>query len=160
MITSEFSTPLFLAIVWTTLGCGVIRLRWRTTYDWVCAFWLLTVFSFTFFNRIVVLHYFAWPGFILVSALALLAPIITNFSYSATCEDADYKERWPAMLYGLILLGASVVLSQAAGRICTDVQTLSNHSVGQIGCVVVILVIVGVGMTGFFIVFRARKSHL
>lgn len=160
MIIYEFITPLFLAIGWATLGCALVRLLWRSNYDWICAFWLLTVFGFTLFNRAIVLTYFVWPVNIMVSGLALLGPIIARFGYSAASTASPSEERWAAIVYGLFLLISSVVLTLTSRRIFSDMIELSNNSVGQSGFVIVTLALVSVGLFGLLIIFRSRKTFV
>ena len=117
IVMNDFITPFFLAVIWATLGCTIIRLFWQSTYDRICAFWLLTVFSFTFFNRIVVLTHFAWPTNIIVSSLAVFGPVISHFKYRFDSSIEEEAETLHQLLYGLFLLVSSVVLTFVTKKI-------------------------------------------
>lgn len=160
MIMNEFITPLFLAIAWATLGCALIRVLWSTSYDRICAYWLLTVFGFTLFIRAVVLTYFVWPENILASSLTILGPVIAHFGYPSDSTTTGDEARWPEMLYGLFLLFSSIILTLTSKRIFADMLTLSNNSVDQIGFVAVTLVIASVGLIGLFIVYQSHKLNI
>lgn len=154
----EFITPFFLAIVWVTFGCLVIRLLWQTNYDWICIFWLVMVFGFTFFNRII-LSKFPWPGNIIVTTMATLGPIIANFSYVAESKAPYEEQRWAALVYGFILMVSSVIFTLKSKIIFDDVVALSANTIGQIGLILIVLLVISLGMVGLRIIFLWRKEE-
>ena len=157
-MNSAFILPFMLAFFWATLGCAFIRKVWGVKYDAILVFWMMTVFAFTFVNKITFLDKMALNDAVKMSALAFFIPTLSYFGYRNLLANFCDSEKYPAMLYGFALIISASVCAFNVSVIVSDIGGL-NVSANFIGLnfFSILLVQLALASLGLFISLRAKN---
>ena len=147
-----------LAFFWATLGCSFVRRVWGVKYDAIFIFWMMTVFAFTFVNRILFLDKMALIDAVQMSASAFFIPILSYFGYRNLLTNFCDSEKYPAMLYGFALIISATICAFNVSAIDNEIGGLNvdNHFIG-LNFFSILLVQLVLASLGLFISLRAKN---
>ena len=155
---SIFIFPFMLAILWATLGCSFVRKIWSVKYDAIFIFWAMTVFAFTFVNRILFLDKMALIDALQMSSVGFFMPILGYFGYRNLLVSFSDSEKYPAMLYGFVLIMSAAVCAFNVSAIVNEVGGLNvNGQLVGINFFSVLLAQLALASYGLFITLRAKE---
>jgi hypothetical protein len=155
---SAFLFPFMLAFFWTTLGCSFIRKVWGVKYDAIFVFWMITVFAFTFVNRIAFLDKMVLIDAVEMSAVAFFIPILSYFGYRNLLANFCDSEKYPAILYGFALIISATVCAFNVSAIVHEIggSNVSDYF-GGLNFFSILLVQLALASLGLFISLRAKN---
>lgn len=157
MGNSGFLMPLFVAAIWATGGCLFVRAKWSVSYDFLCAFFLMTVFAFTFANKIVFLEKLQYPESIFYSGLAFFTPIFGRFGYSSYITESHNEPCWGRYVFGSMLLIFSTIFTLKSRVIMAEIQLLTGCDPAKT-LIIFLAFTTFVGLAGVMTVINRRNS--
>jgi hypothetical protein len=119
----------------------------------------MTVFAFSFVNRILFLDQMMLTGAIAMSAIGIVCPAIAYLGYRDRLDEYVSDKGWPAIVFGLLLMSTSAVCAFSASIILSDLRSLNRGQSFELwDFIAVFSVSVGIGMIGLFISVFHRRS--
>lgn len=101
-MNSEILSAVFLAVVWATFSCGIVRFVRRVPYDFLGVFWVMTVFAFSLLN-LFLLTKLPVPHGVMASGLAFFGPVIASYGYRGYMGNS-VDSGWPKRTCGAFLV--------------------------------------------------------